>query len=80
MPKIEIRYFAALREAAGRSQEDVYTEAPDLAGLYRELQSQYGFTLAVNQIKASLNGHWSDLESEIKDGDQVVFIPPVAGG
>jgi molybdopterin converting factor small subunit len=77
---IEVRYFASLREAAGRSVQSVQTEAPTLKELYDQLRAEHDFSLAPQHVKASVNGDWSGLDGILADGDSVVFIPPVAGG
>ena len=38
--KIRVRYFAQLREIMGCSEEWVETEAPDVAGLRRQLMDR----------------------------------------
>ena len=37
MPRVSLKYYALLREQAGRGEEDVETSATDPAGLYDEL-------------------------------------------
>lgn len=77
---IEVRYFAALREAAGKSSEQVITSSSNLEALYRELQARHSFPLQPGQLKASRNGQWVGLGAAVQEGDSIVFIPPVAGG
>ncbi len=78
--KIEIRYFASLRELAGKSHEILETSATNGRELYSELQKRYGFKLEEKHLKLSLNRRYVDFESKIQSGDELVFIPPVAGG
>ena len=80
MKRVKVRYFAVFREKAGVSCEEVETSAADLALLYEELASRYAFHLSPNEVKASLNTNWVGLDSRFGDGDEIVFIPPVAGG
>ena len=77
---IEIRYFAILREEAKKDKEIYKSSAETAAQLYEELKADYDFSLDATEIKLSLNQKYAALDSEIKDGDQLVFIPPVAGG
>ena len=35
---------------------------------------------AGSQLRVAINAAFADWESELRDGDEVVFIPPVAGG
>jgi molybdopterin converting factor small subunit len=44
------------------------------------LKSRHGFTLAREQLKVAINAEFSDWSKPLKNGDAVVFIPPVAGG
>jgi molybdopterin converting factor subunit 1 len=80
MKKIQIRYYALLREQAKRSEESLKTQATTAAELYTELQSRYGFTLPASQLKVAINAEFCDWYVVLNEGDQVVFIPPVAGG
>jgi molybdopterin converting factor small subunit len=77
---VTVRYFAALRESAGTGEEQVWTSAANLEQLYEELRTKYAFRLGANQIMASRNLSIVDLSTEVADGDQLVFLPPVAGG
>ena len=80
MPRVTIRYFAALRERAGVSKESLDTSASNLSDLYDELRQRHGFQLTARDVKAALNADWASMESVLHEGDEVVFIPPVAGG
>jgi molybdopterin converting factor subunit 1 len=80
MKKVHVRYFAVLREQVGHDQETVETAASDLGELYGELSARYGFRLGKSDVKASVNLGWAPLEHPVEEGDEVVFIPPVAGG
>jgi len=77
---IQVRYFAILREQAGKTEEAVSTNATTPATLFTELQKRYAFTLAAEQLKVAVNAEFRDWQALLKDGDSVVFIPPVAGG
>lgn len=79
--KVKIRYFASLREKAGKSEEQMQIEdGKNLNDIYFILSAQYGFDLSSNQIKFSLNNDYVDPSVCPKENDVVVFIPPVAGG
>lgn len=75
-----MRYFAVFREQAGRSEEVVKTNAASLAHLYHELQNRYAFTLPPSLVRASVGSEFRPMQTPLNDGDEVVFIPPVAGG
>lgn len=78
--KITMKYFALLREQRGLSEEQLETTASTYTQLYQELQQQYPLTLPVAMLKVAINNRFETLETLIKEGDEVVFIPPVAGG
>ena len=80
MPRVELRYYALLREQAGRQSESVDTAAATPAALYAELAARHGFRLPASQLRVAVNAAFSDWERPLEDGDEVVFIPPVAGG
>ena len=79
MKTIRIEYFAALREHTGIDREDVNTAARNVDELYAELHSRHDFP-AVGRLKVAVNDEFSDWQTDLADGDSVVFIPPVAGG
>jgi molybdopterin-guanine dinucleotide biosynthesis protein A len=78
--QINVQYYALLREQAGRNSESLITTAATARDLYQELSARYPFTLAPEMLRVAINsefGHWGQ---RLRDGDSVVFIPPVAGG
>jgi molybdopterin converting factor subunit 1 len=80
MPRLRLRYFALLREEAGRQSESVETAATTPADLYAELAARHGFRLPPAQLRVAVNAAFCDWDRPLRDGDEVVFIPPVAGG
>jgi sulfur-carrier protein len=82
--KIQLRYFASLREAIGVGSEITETSATDVATLRQELIARGGsyaqclalglpVRVAVNQVMAS------DATALLGDCE-VAFFPPVTGG
>jgi molybdopterin converting factor small subunit len=80
MPRIRLQYYALLREQAGRQSETVETDAATPALLYAELARRHGFRLPASQLRVAVNAAFSGWDQALADGDEVVFIPPVAGG
>ena len=78
--QLKIHYYALMREQAGRSEETVETCAATPADLYGELIARYGFTLSREQLKVAVNSEFCDWTRKLAAGDDVVFIPPMAGG
>jgi molybdopterin converting factor subunit 1 len=80
MTRVSVQYYAMFREQAGASEEELNTPARTAAELYTELARRHGFTLAPDALRAVVNEEFADWETPLRDGDRVVFIPPVAGG
>ena len=78
--RVRVDYFAALRELRGLSSEEIQTECGTALDLYDELSARHGFTLDPKIIRVSLNDEFAPADADIKEGDSIVFIPPVAGG
>jgi molybdopterin-guanine dinucleotide biosynthesis protein A len=78
--RLRVRYFAVLREQAGRSTEELETQATTPRELYEELRRRRGLTLAPEFLRVAVNDEFGDWRSPLADGDTVVFLPPVAGG
>ncbi len=80
MITVHIQYFAILREQRGLAQETLATAAMTPAALYGELCVRHLFTLPADQIRAAINDELVASTATLREGDCVVFIPPVAGG
>jgi molybdopterin-guanine dinucleotide biosynthesis protein A len=78
--QINVQYYALLREQAGRSSESVVTTAMAPRDLYQELKGRYPFSLAPEMLRVAVNSEFGDWGQRLREGDSVVFIPPVAGG
>ena len=77
---LHVQYFAILREQRGLTQEQVSTAAATPAALYEELRARHGFTLPADRVRAAINDVFVESSDPLRDGDRIVFIPPVAGG
>jgi molybdopterin-guanine dinucleotide biosynthesis protein A len=81
IPKhVRILYFAKLREARGSSEETIETLACTAAGLYEEVRFRHRLPLEIDSLRVAINGEFANWNASISNGDEVVFIPPVAGG
>ncbi len=78
--KVLIQYFAVLRDEAGVPEEEIWTSAGTVEELFEELRERHGFALDRTGLKLVVNEEFKDWSHEVKDGDTIVFIPPVAGG
>ena len=82
--KVNVRYFASLREALGAQETVDLPEGTTLAGL-RDLlvakSSRHAEVLARQRaVRCALQHVMSDENSVIADGAEVAFFPPVTGG
>ena len=75
-----VLYFASLRDRAGREEEAVAATAGDVSALYAELRQRHGFTMPQDKLRVAVNGEFAGWDRALRDGDEVVFIPPVSGG
>ena len=80
MLTVHVQYFAILREQRGVSQEKLSTNAASPGALYEELRSRHHFTLPADRVRAAVNDAFVDSAAPLREGDRIVFIPPVAGG
>ena len=77
---VEARYFAAFREQAGCAAETVSTEASTVGGLYEEIAARHGFADGIARCKVAVNDELTGWDAPVREGDTVLFFPPVAGG
>ncbi len=84
---VTLLYFAGLREALGRSREEVPLPArgtPTVSLLVDELRArdaQFAQALAPGKAwRVAVNQQMADLATPLKPGDEVAFFPPVTGG
>ncbi len=77
---VQVQYYAALREDAGRSEEAVQTGAETVADLYEELDRRHDFSVPPDDLRVAVNDSFADWDTPLSSQDLVVFIPPVAGG
>ena len=78
--RLNVRYFAKLKEEAGAAQESWETSATTVAGLWSELAAHHRFSLDARLIRAAQNDEFCDWEAPLTPGGTIVFMPPVAGG
>lgn len=82
--KLDIRYFAWLRERVGTAAEQVETEADTIAGLIDELRARdegYAFAFSdLGSIRAAIDHTLVDLDAPLTGAREVAFFPPMTGG
>jgi molybdopterin synthase sulfur carrier subunit len=83
---LKILYFAALRERMGSNEEDVAPPAgiTTIADLITHLRDRNPAGAAAfaqpGLVRAAVNQEFANLQSTIRDGDEIAFFPPVTGG
>lgn len=80
--QITIRYFAGHRDITGRSEEQLELEPGATVGsAWEVLVARYprmaGYT---GRLLYAVNQDYATPATELRDGDEVAFIPPVSGG
>ena len=84
--QIQLRFFAAVREKLGVSQEsidipDEIKTIDDLKNYLCKRNTLWSEVLAGNQvIRCALNQVMVDSSTALSDGAEVAFFPPVTGG
>ena len=82
--KIHVRYFASIREALGRSEESVETDAATVGALRDELIARggdYAGSLARGKaVRVAVDQVLGNEAVGLMDGAEVAFFPPVTGG
>jgi molybdopterin converting factor small subunit len=73
--KIALRAFGLLSDYLEGMVPSIETEGPDLSGLFKQLTIPEDLVML-----ATVNGEAASFERRLKEGDQVVIVPPVAGG
>lgn len=80
--RVNLLYFASFREAAGRAEE--VRELPEgtrVAQLWRRLASEIPLLGRFPAMPpAAVNRKYVPGNTVLSDGDEVAFLPPVAGG
>jgi len=74
---ITVKYFALLREKAGKSQEIVeYRPGMTVSDVWRTVMDED----LPSDIKVAVNMEYSGTDLGLNDGDEVAFFPSVTGG
>lgn len=80
--RVNLLYFASFRDAAGRGEE-VREVSPGtrVADLWKTISGEIPRLGAYPAMPpAAVNHEYVGGDTELHDGDEVAFLPPVAGG
>jgi molybdopterin converting factor subunit 1 len=80
--KVKVKLFAILRERAGAGEViKEIGEGGTVADLWAMLRTEFPNLAPVEtRLLYAVNQNYVKPEHALKDGDEVVFIPPVSGG
>jgi MoaE-MoaD fusion protein len=80
--RVRIRLFASLREAVGRSEVEL--DLPDGATAeeaWERLAAEHaGLAARRARLTAAVNRTYAPFDTPLREGDELVFVPPVSGG
>ena len=84
--KLQLRYFASIRESLGLDQESI--ELPESVRTIDNLRAHLRLRGANwdevlgegKALRCALNHQMVDASTELVDGAEVAFFPPVTGG
>lgn len=79
--RIKVRFFASYRQAVGRREVELeVAKGTTVAGLWQRLGQEFPRLSAISPAAAAVNTEYVPLEAELRDRDEVAFLPPVSGG
>lgn len=79
--KVRLLFFAVLRDIVGKSEADVEVpEGTRAEDVWQRLRADHGQLAAYVQPMTAVNESYVRPDALLRDGDEVAFIPPVAGG
>ncbi|KAE9532205.1 molybdopterin synthase sulfur carrier subunit [Ursidibacter arcticus] len=80
---ITVLFFAQTRELVGVDSltlEANFTTAEDLRQHLAQQGNKWELALESSKLLVAINQTISSLSTEIQDGDEIAFFPPVTGG
>lgn len=84
MTRIEVLYFAWLRERIGLSRETVETAAMDVTALIKELsarEERYALAFSdLSAVRVAIDQDLRDFDAPLAGAREVAFFPPMTGG
>lgn len=82
--KVQVRYFASLREALGPGEAVELAEGATLAALRDALVARGGRHAEMlargRAVRAAVDQVMADEAQPLREGAEVAFFPPVTGG
>jgi molybdopterin synthase catalytic subunit len=80
--RVRLLYFASFREHAGRAEEArTLPDGATVSDLWRILGAEVPhFAAFAAMPPAAVNLEYASADRALREGDEVTFLPPVAGG
>lgn len=80
--RVRLLHFAAFREAVGKDEQTAeLAERSSVADLWRMLAREVPLLGRLPSMPpAAVNREYAGGDTVLRDGDEVAFLPPVAGG
>ncbi len=82
--KLDVMYFAWVRERIGLGQETVETDAArvkDLVAQLREREERYALAFAdLSALRVAVDQELTDFDAPLDGAREVAFFPPMTGG
>lgn len=82
--KLDVLYFAWVRERIGVPRETVETEAPTVAALVDELRAREPRYAAafedVSALRVALDQDLAEFDASLDGVGEIAFFPPMTGG
>ena len=80
--KVRLLYFAVLRDIAGREQDELaLPEGATANDVWQSLRTTYSKLADYLQPPMlAINESYASPDTVLREGDELAFIPPVAGG
>ncbi len=81
MIKVTIKCFSQVKYALGQNELVLELEnGSTSSNLEKIIRSKANGQLDDISLRIAINQHYESEDTELKDGDEVAFIPPVQGG
>jgi molybdopterin converting factor subunit 1 len=80
--RVTVRLFARLRDIAGAAElaRDLAPGAT-IGSVWRQLAHEYPALVPYERsISSAVNADYARMDTELREGDEVAFLPPVSGG
>lgn len=75
-----VRYFAIFREQTGLDKENLEWPGGSAADLFALMADKHSLLQAEAAALVAINDEMCDWQTVLKEGDEILFFPPVAGG